>query len=72
MESVNPSSTKWKEQKEKRDRALVGLANLFKLSFGRTAPSLGSLVGDVEGFHGIQVRVKFSQRRFKERPSAAG
>jgi hypothetical protein len=33
MESAKPSSTKWKEQNEKRDRALVGLANLFKLSF---------------------------------------
>ena len=33
MESVNPSSTKWKEQKEKRGRALLPLADLFKLSF---------------------------------------
>ena len=53
MESVNPSSTKWKEQKEKRDRALVGLANLFKLSFTWIAPGLGPLVGDVDGFQAV-------------------
>jgi hypothetical protein len=53
MESVKPSSTKWKEQNEKRDRALVGLANLFKLSFSWTAPGLGPLAGEVDGFQGV-------------------
>jgi hypothetical protein len=39
MESEKPSSRKWKEQKEKRDRARLPLANLFKLSFLRTVAS---------------------------------